>query len=129
MAAVPDTSKVLAGYRAMKFRRSHINWAGSVAAAALLMGGMVFREPDAPFRMSATRITNLDDYSVSDWNGVPIGKIASVETDDQGRTRWLNINLYEGGVARVASFRADLDAGRRTVSVRLPQSLLLARAV
>lgn len=129
MAVVPDTSKVLARYRAMKFRRSHINWAGSVAAAVLLMGGMAFREPGAAFRMSATRITSLDDYSVSDWNGVPVGKIASVETDDHGRTRWLAINLHEGGVARVASFRTDLDAGRRAVSVRLQQSLLLARAV
>lgn len=112
----------------MTIRRSHINWAGGVSAAVLLMGGMALREPDAPIRMSAARITNLDGYSVSDSRGIHVGEIASVETDDQGRTRWLNIRLNEGGAARVASFRADLDASRRLVSVRLSEDLLQLRA-
>ncbi|MFT3722948.1 MAG: hypothetical protein QM773_05110 [Hyphomonadaceae bacterium] len=113
----------------MTFRRSHRIWAGTIAVATLLTGGMALREPEGPVRMSAMRIASLDGYSVSDWGGVPVGEIASVETDDQGRTRWLNIYLKQGGIARVASFRADLDAGRRTVSIRLPEGLLLARAV
>ena len=112
----------------MTFRRSHKIWAGTVTLAALLTGGMALREPVGPVRMSATRIAALDGYSVSDWNGVPVGEIASIETDEQGRTRWLNIRLNEGGAARVASFRADLDASHRNVSIRLPEGLLLARA-
>ena len=78
--------------------------------------------------MSAIWIANLEGYGVSDSRGVHVGQIASVETDDQGRTRWLNIFLNEGVVARLASFRADLDATRRLVSIRLSEDLLQLRA-
>ena len=55
-------------------------------------------------------------------------EITAVETDAQGRTRWLNINLDAGGEARVASFRADLDARQKLVNLRLSEDLLITRA-
>ena len=57
-----------------------------------------------------------------------VGEVAHVERDAQGRTRWLNIDLDAGGQARVASFRADLDARQKLVSLRLSEDLLIARA-
>ncbi len=78
--------------------------------------------------MSAMKVADLSGYAVLDATGARVGAIASVETDDQGRTRWLEISLDAGGVARIAPFRADLDAGRRLVSVRLSADLLVQRA-
>ena len=112
----------------MTIKRSYISWAACLTGATLLTGGMAMREPDGPVRMSAMKVSDLSGYDVFDASGVRVGEIASVETDDWGRTRWLNIGLDTGGVARVASFRADLDASRKLVSVRLSEDLLVQRA-
>lgn len=112
----------------MTIKRSYISWAAGIMGATLLTGGMAMRTPEGPVRMSAMKVANLSGYAVLDAAGARVGKIAAVETDDQGRTRWIRIGLNAGGVARVASFRADLDAPRRLVSVRLSEDLLIQRA-
>jgi hypothetical protein len=108
--------------------RSNVIWASCIGAAVLLTGGMALGQPEGPVRMSAMKISSLDGFAVDDWNGDRVGQIASVETDDQGRTRWLLIDLASGGTARVASFRADLDVRKHLVSIRLPAGQLMVRA-
>ena len=78
--------------------------------------------------MSSLKIANIAGYEVLDLAGVRVGEITAVETDAQGRTRWLNIDLDAGGEARVASFRADLDARQKLVNLRLSEDLLITRA-
>jgi hypothetical protein len=78
--------------------------------------------------MSALKVAGLAGYEVQDWAGLRVGTIAGIERDAQGRTRWLRVELDGGGEARVASFRADLDVAQKTVSLRLSQDLLIARA-
>lgn len=89
----------------------------------MIMGG-----PDGPVRMSGLKVSDLSGYDVIDMAGARVGHISHVETDGNGNTRWLNIGLHAGGEARVASFRADLDAHRKLVSLRLSEDLLIARA-
>ena len=84
--------------------------------------------PEGPVRMSALKVSSIGGYEVIDLSGVRVGEIAHVERDAQGHTRWLNIALDAGGEARVASFRADLDARQKQVSLRLSEDLLIARA-
>lgn len=112
----------------MTFNRSHKAWGAIVSGAILATGGMTMGGPEGPFRMSATRVTDIVGYEVQDRTGQRVGEIALVETDDQGRTRWLRVGLDAGGEARVASFRADLDARQKLVSLRLSEDLLIARA-
>jgi hypothetical protein len=112
----------------MTFNRLNKAWGAIVSGAILATGGMTMGGPDDAFRMSATRITEIVGYAVQDRTGLRVGEIARVETDDQGRTRWLFIELDAGGKARVASFRADLDAQQKLVSLRLSEDLLIARA-
>jgi hypothetical protein len=119
----------LAGvFSIVAIKRSYLSGAACIMGAMLLAGGMAMREPDGPVRMSAMKVSNLYGYEVLDSTGARVGEIAAVETDDQGRTRWLRIGLDTGGVARVASFRADLDASHKLVSVRLSEDLLMQRA-
>ena len=112
----------------MTFTRSHRAWGAIVSGAVLATGGMTMGRAEGPFRMSATKVTDIVGYEVQDRAGLRMGEIAMVETDDQGRTRWLRIDLDAGGEARVASFRADLDAKQKLVSLRLTEDLLIARA-
>jgi hypothetical protein len=110
------------------FSKSQKAWSAAVAAAILATGGMATGGPDGPVRMSGLKVSDLPGYDVIDMTGVRVGRISHVETDGNGHTRWLNIGLDAGGEARVASFRADLDAHRKLVSLRLSEDLLIARA-
>jgi len=108
--------------------RSQKAWGAIVTGAILATGGMAMGAPDGPVRMSALKVSDLSGYEVLDRTGARVGEISHIETDRDGRTRWLNIGLDAGGEARVASFRADLDAGQKLVSLRLSEDLLIARA-
>jgi hypothetical protein len=101
---------------------------GLAAMAALATGGMATAAPDHPVRMSGLRIEGLAGHTVIDLAGLKVGKIIEVETDSHGRTRWLVIALDSGGEARVASFRAFLDAPRHVIAVSLSEDLLISRA-
>jgi hypothetical protein len=113
----------------MTFTRSHKAGGVFIAAAILATGGMTMGRTDGPVRMSGLKVSGIAGYEVLDMAGLRVGEIAHVETDGQGRTRWLGVTLDSGGEARVASFRADLDAKRRLVSLRLSEDLLIARAL
>lgn len=112
----------------MSVSRSQKAWGAIVAGAILATGGMAMGAPDGSVRMSALKVSDLSGYEVLDRTGARVGQISHIETDGDGRTRWLNIGLDAGGEARVASFRADLDAGQKLVSLRLSEDLLIARA-
>lgn len=112
----------------MTFSRSQKVGGAIVLAAILATGGMTIGSSDAPVRMSGLKVSDLAGYAVFDRAGTRVGEISRIETDADGRTRWLNIGLDAGGEARVASFRADLDARQKLVSLRLSEDLLIARA-
>jgi hypothetical protein len=112
----------------MTFKRSYRAWAACSAVAALVTGGMTMGAPEGPLRMSGLKVSDIAGYEVQDLSGARVGQIVRVESDGQGHTRWLRIGLDAGGEARVASFRADLDAGHQLVSLRLSKDLLVARA-
>jgi len=101
---------------------------GLVAMAALATGGMALAPPDRPVRMSGLRVDGLAGHLVVDPAGVKVGKIIRIEADSHGRTRWLDIALDSGGEARVASFRAFLDAPRHVIALSLSEDLLVSRA-
>lgn len=112
----------------MTFSKPQKAWGAVVAGAILATGGMAIGSPDGPVRMSGLKVSNLSGYEVLDATGARVGQIANIEVDGNGHTRWLNIGLDAGGEARVASFRADLDARQKLVSLRLSEDLLIARA-
>ncbi|HOY77412.1 MAG TPA: PRC-barrel domain-containing protein [Hyphomonadaceae bacterium] len=112
----------------MTLSKAQKAWSAVIAAAILATGGMATGGPDGPVRMSGLKVSDLSGYEVIDMTGARVGHISHVETDGNGNTRWLNIGLDAGGEARVASFRADLDARRKLVSLRLSEDLLIARA-
>ncbi|RYG38192.1 MAG: PRC-barrel domain containing protein [Burkholderiales bacterium] len=113
---------------AVTFSKSQKAWGAVVTAAILATGGMTMGGPDGPVRMSGLKVSDLSGYEVIDMSGARVGHVSRIETDGDGRTRWLNIGLDAGGEARVASFRADLDAHQKLVSLRLSEDLLIARA-
>lgn len=112
----------------MTFTRSQKAGGALIAAAILATGGMTMDGPQGPIRMSGLKLSGIAGYEVLDMSGLRVGEIAHVETDGQGRTRWLGVALDAGGEARVASFRADLDVKQKLVSLRLSEDLLIARA-
>jgi len=112
----------------MTFARLHTAWGAIISGAILATGGMAMGASEGPIRMSALKVSSIAGYEVLDLSGLRVGEVAHVERDAQGRTRWLNIDLDAGGQARVASFRADLDARQKLVSLRLSEDLLIARA-
>jgi hypothetical protein len=101
---------------------------GLAALAALATGGMAMGLPDHPARMSGLRVEGLAGHVVVDRAGEKVGEVIKVEADRHGRTRWLDIALDAGGEARVASFRAFLDASNRRIAVTLSEDLLVSRA-
>ena len=111
----------------MTFTRSHKAWSAIVSGAILATGGMAMGVPDGSVRMSGLKVSGIAGYEVLDLCGVRVGEITTDETDARGRTRWLNIDL-DAGEARVASFRADLDARQKLVNLRLSEDLLITRA-
>lgn len=112
----------------MALTTSQKAWGAIVSAAILATGGMAIGSPDGPVRMSGLKVSDLSGYEVLDVTGSRVGQISRIEIDGNGHTRWLNIGLDAGGEARVASFRADLDAHQKLVSLRLSEDLLIARA-
>lgn len=102
--------------------------AGLAVLATLAAGGMAMGPPDHPVRMSDLRVEGLASSPVVDPTGAAVGKIIDVQTDRDGRARWLDIALDAGGEARVASFRAFLDAPHHRIALTLPEDLLIARA-
>lgn len=112
----------------MTFKRSGNAWAAAVTGAILFTGGMAMPASDAPVRMANLKVSDIAGYDVHDRTGLRVGAIIDVETDMEGRTRWLVVDLDAGGEARVASFRADLDAKHQRVDLRLSEDLLIARA-
>jgi hypothetical protein len=101
---------------------------GLAALAALATGGMSLAPPDHPVRMSGLRIEGLAGVAVLDRAGAKVGETIAVLADGNGQARWVDIALDAGGEARVASFRAFFDAGRRQISVSLSEDLLVSRA-
>jgi hypothetical protein len=101
---------------------------GLAALAALATGGMAAAPPNEPVRMSGLKVDGLAGFAVIDLGGSSVGHIVRVEADSHGRTRWLDIALDAGGEARVASFRAYLDAPRREIALTLSEDLLVSRA-
>lgn len=113
----------------MGLAQSKKAWAAaSLLAALVASGGMTIGPPDHPVRMSGLRVAGLAGYEVLDRSGERVGRIIKVEADSLGRTRWLRIALDEGGEAKVASFRADLDQINKLISLRLAEDILLARS-
>lgn len=112
----------------MTVSKSQKAWGAIVAGAILATGGMAIGAPDGPVRLSALKVSDLSGFEVLDRTGARVGEISHIETDRTGHTRWLTIGLDAGGKARVASFRADLDAGQKLVTLRLSEDLLIARA-
>lgn len=102
--------------------------AGLAALAVLGAGGMAMGVPDHPVRMSGLKVEGLSGQTVIDRAGLEVGKVVDVEADSQGRTRWIDIALDAGGEARVASFRAFLDARKQQVTLTLSEDLLISRA-
>src|SRR5690606_4088462 len=111
-------------------KRARIAWGTGLTAAVLAKatGGMAMREPEGPIRMSGLRLEGLAGYRVVDRAGRPIGEIDHVEADYKGRTRFVHVDLDAGGEVKLASFRAWLDDKTRTISLDLPQDIVLRRA-
>jgi hypothetical protein len=97
------------------------------AMAILATGGMAVGPPYEPVRMSNLNAEKTAGYDVFDRYGAKVGKIASVENADD-RTMWINVAMDEGGTARIASFRAFLDAQTKEVGLVLTQDLVTQRA-
>jgi len=111
-------------------KHARFAWASGLLAGALAIatGGMAMAPPDGPVRMSNLRISGLSGFDVIDSSGAHIGEVISVEADRRGHARWLTIALEQGGEAKLASFRAWLDAGERQIALQLPEDIVLRRA-
>ena len=95
---------------------------------AIATSGMAMAPPDGPVRMSNLKVSGLAGFDVIDSGGVHVGEVISVDTDRRGLARWVNIALDQGGEARLASFRAWLDAGERKIALQLPEDIVLRYA-
>lgn len=110
-------------------RPQHVGLTAALALlAATATGGLAKGPPDHPVRMSGLRVEGLAGHEVIDRTGAKVGEVVEVETDRKGRTRWIDISLDDGGEARVASFRAFLDARNQRLVLTLSEDLLIARA-
>jgi hypothetical protein len=78
--------------------------------------------------MSNLEVQGLGGFAVVDSAGLHIGQVVNVDADRRGHARWVRIALNQGGEARVASFRAWLDASERTIALQLPEDIVLRRA-
>ena len=114
----------------MTRQRARIAWSSGVMAGVLAIatGGMAMAPPDGPVRMSNLKVSGLAGFDVTDSRGVHVGEVISVNTDRRGRARWVNVALDEGGEVKLASFRAWLDAGERTIALQLPEDIVVRRA-
>ncbi len=92
----------------------------AVAMAVLVQLPIGAASRDEPANMSSLRIEGLAGYPVHDSSGARIGKVERVETDDQGRTRYLRIDLFDGRQARLSAFRARLDEQAGRIDLVMP---------
>jgi hypothetical protein len=111
-------------------QRAKITWGSGALAVVLAFstGGMAIGPPELPVRMSNLEVQGLGGFAVIDSAGLHIGQVINVDADRRGHARWVRVALNQGGEAKVASFRAWLDASERTVSVQLPEDIVLRRA-
>ena len=79
-------------------------------------------------RMSNLNVHGLAGYPVLDRTGAHVGTVIAVDANPKGQARWIHVDLDQGGQARLASFRAWLDARQKVVSVQLDEDLILDRA-
>lgn len=106
---------------------------GLAALAALATGGMVTAPPEGPLRMSNMKIAEaasggLAGFQVLDEKGARVGEVMGVTSNEDGQARWLRVELDAGGEVTLASFRAWLDARKQTVTLQLPEDLVIRRA-
>jgi hypothetical protein len=114
----------------MSARRARVAWGSAIVAVALALatGGMRIAPSELPVRMSNLEVQGLGGFAVVDSTGLHIGQVVNVDADRRGHARWVRIALNQGGEARVASFRAWLDASERTIALQLPEDIVLRRA-
>ena len=114
----------------MTRRRARLAWGSGVLAVSLALatGGMQNAPSELPVRMSNLEVQGLGGFAVIDSAGLHIGQVINVDADRRGHARWVRVALNQGGEAHVASFRAWLDASERTISIQLPEDIVLRRA-
>lgn len=92
----------------------------AVTTAVLIQLPIADATPNEPANMSSLKVQGLAGYPVHDSNGALIGEVERVETDDQGRTRYLRIDLTGGREARLSAFRARLDEEAERIDLVMP---------
>lgn len=114
----------------MSRRYAKFAWSSGLLAGALAIatGGMAMAPPDGPVRMSNLKVSGLAGFDVIDSGGVHVGEVISVDADRRGRARWVNVALDQGGETRLASFRGWLDAREQTITLQLPEDIVLRHA-
>ncbi|MDZ4759543.1 MAG: hypothetical protein SGJ21_00535 [Alphaproteobacteria bacterium] len=114
-------------------RRRALAFASGLAAASLALATAAMttvpHNPNSePEYMSGLKVEGLAGYDVVDLRGLPVGEVIHVQADHKGRTRYVRISLDGGGEARIAAFRASLNADQRRIGLHLPRDLVLAEA-
>ncbi len=111
-------------------RRARLTWGSGVLAGVLAFatGGMAMGPSELPVRMSNLEVQGLSGFAVIDSAGLHIGHVVNVDADRRGHARWVRVALNQGGEAKVASFRAWLDASERTIAIQLPKDIVVRRA-
>lgn len=105
---------------------------GAGAAAfllAFLTAGMSSPSPEWPARMQGLEADGASGYTVVDPSGIALGKVASIGSDSQGRTRSVSVALNDGGQIQVAAFQAYVDPPNRMVELVLPADVVAMRAM
>ena len=118
----------------MTRRRARIAWGSGLLAGVLAIatGGMAMAPAGGPVRMANLKVSGfevgqLGGFDVVDSGGIHVGEVISVDTDRRGKARWVNVDLDAGGEVKLASFRAWLDVGKRTIALQLPEDIVLRR--
>ena len=101
---------------------------GLVLLGALAVGGMSAPPFQDPVRMSNLKVQGLAGFEALDVDGVRIGEVMHIDTDNRGRARWLHVDLDTGGEVRLASFRATLHARHETIVLQLPEDIIVRQA-
>lgn len=95
-------------------------FAALAVAVAAQLPDAVAADARAPVNMSSLRVEGLSGYPVHDAGGVRIGEVRQVETDQEGRTRYIHMALDDGRETRLAAFRAQLDTSARRIDLVMP---------
>ena len=97
----------------------------SVVALALATLVMAPHPSEAPQHMSGLKISGLSGYGVRDSDGRDVGHVIEVQTDEQGRTRYVRAALNGGEEVRIAAFRAQLDKVGKRIDLTVPVSAVV----